>query len=218
MARLPILTNELYIKNKDIDYRLYIALLEISNFDGEKIQSKRHWGEDWRYLYKNKLDEHKEQIMETLGIEESSYYKKLNKLKKANILIYEQIGFKIVLRLRVKYDSKEYQILNEKEIQKLKTLSSNAIKTYLILKYTGEQEEYKQIQLIWLSDKLGLSKKNTSTIKKYVEQLKELGLINLYTKNNICEKLDKNNVPKIMNVTEYFFKTGIFCRASGTNL
>lgn len=191
----------MYMSDKNIDYRLYLYLLELSNFN---VDSK---DTDYRYLYKNKLNKNRDKIISDMQISERVYNKKLKKLRDNEIIEYIQVNDQICIKIRVKTDNMYYVLLSETEIFKLKQLKSNAIKTYLVLKYTQEQQDkYTKIQLIYIAGKLNLSLKNTTTILNYLNDLKDIYLIDYYTYKSFIEILDKNSNSKYVNLKEYFYK------------
>ena len=184
------------MSNKDIDYRLYLYLLELSNFNkSDDI--------DYRFLYLNKLKIYKSTILEEMNISDQVYRKRFNKLKKANLIEYTEVNNDIVLKIRVKKNNKNFVILSDMERFRLQDLNSNQIKAYLVLRYTRETRN--NIQMIHLSDKLGLSIKNTTTARKIFIELAELELIEYYTKERINKKINRaGNINTIKNI-EYFF-------------
>lgn len=184
------------MSNKNIDYRLYLYLLELSNFNKSDDV-------DYRFLYLNKLKIYKATILEEMNISDQVYRKRFNKLKNANLIEYTEVNNDIVLKIRVKKNNKNFVILSDMERFRLQDLNSNQIKAYLVLRYTRENRN--NIQMIHLSDKLGLSVKNTTTAKKIFNELAELELIEYYTKERINKKINRAGNINIIKNIEYFF-------------
>lgn len=195
---LPCLTDQMYLSDKNIDYRLYLYLLELSNFNTDSKCI------DYRYLYYNKLKMYQSEILKELNISYQAFRKKLNNLIDSEILEYEETKEnKVIIKIRVKTDSKNFVLLSDEERKKLKKLKSNQIKAYLVLKYTNEKTD--KIQLIYLSNAINLSIKNTSTVKKILDILERSDLIEYRTEKNIVERLDKNNRMSVMSINEYYY-------------
>ncbi len=87
-----------------------------------------------------------------------------------------------------------FVLLSDKEVEKLLTLTSNEIKTYLILRYLLADIKEKNIELGYIAKNIGLSELNTTrTIKKYIDNLKENNLIEY---NYYFEFIENKNIKR----------------------
>ena len=96
-----------------------------------------------------------------------------------------------------------FVLLDDKEIEKLLTLTSNEIKVYLVLRYMLYDYSWRNIELSYISKNIGLSETNTArTIKKYIDNLKEKNLIDY---SYYFEYIEGKNIKKYkFRIKKYF--------------
>lgn len=174
IIKYPILTDKKYISNKSIDYRMYVAFLIDSSFY-----------DDFRYIYQQKFFENKEELIKKMDIKRNTFNVNLKNFLKFDLVtnekfINEDFEIKKIFKFKNIKDQK-YVILNDQELEKLiECKNSNEIKVYLILKYLLREKKIRTIELRFLAKTIGLSKTNTTkTIKKYIKNLVDLGLIKI---------------------------------------
>lgn len=197
-VKLPVITMEDALRVKEIDYRVLLYLVELSNFNIEDDA-------DYRFLYLNKLNKHIKEIAEEIGVSEKTIQRKINILKKHELIESTMIEDEIIYLIRVKEYEKNFVVLSSDERYKLQKLKSNTIKLYLVIKYTLEYRESNKIQLIHLADSIGASIKNVSPIARMVEELEAIGLINYKIKFEKKVKVNKNGLLNPICSKDYFF-------------
>lgn len=183
---IPISSYEEHLKNKNINYNMYLKFLFFSNFDTKReileiAELKRK--EKNRFLYRNKL---------TSDIEATErFFNRSMKTIDTNIKTREQIGLieKIRVKDRLVYivyystNNRKFVKLKAKIVIQLLDCDSNTIKIYILLKYMCGNEE-KQITRKYITEQIGLSSKSKKTLQNISNSLSKLeqkGLISIRT-------------------------------------
>lgn len=186
--KYPISTKPEYMTNKDIDYRTYLTFFKDSTY---------HPDYDFRYIYNSNYYSNKGYFLEKLNISKSNLNNLIRKFLKFNLVVKDTIlNDNLELKQIYKFNELEnnFVLLDDKEIEKLLTLTSNEIKVYLVLRYTLYDCNFRNIELSYIAVNIGLSETNTArTIKKYVDNLKEKDLIEY---SYYFEYLDNKNIKR----------------------
>lgn len=188
MCKYAISTEEEYLMNKDIDYRIYLTFLKDSTYNKSL---------DFRYVYNSNYYLNKNYFLEKLNISKGNLNKLIKNFLKFNLIEKDTIfneNFELKQIYRFNELNNNFVLLSDKEVEKLLTLTSNEIKTYLILRYLLVDIKEKNIELGYIAKNIGLSELNTTrTIKKYVDNLRENNLIEY---NYYFEYVDNKNIKR----------------------
>ena len=174
--------------NKDIDYRIYLTFLKDSTYNKSL---------DFRYIYNNNYYSNKVYFLEKLKFSKSNLNNLVRKFLKFNLVEKDTVlNDNLELKQIYKFNELDnnFVLLSDKEIEKLLTLTSNEIKTYLILRYLLADIKEKNIELGYIAKNIGLSELNTTrTIKKYIDNLRENNLIEY---NYYFEFIENKNIKR----------------------
>ena len=174
--------------NKDIDYRIYLTFLKDSTYNKSL---------DFRYVYNSNYYLNKNYFLEKLNISKGNLNKLIKNFLKFNLIEKDTIfneNFELKQIYRFNELNNNFVLLSDKEVEKLLTLTSNEIKTYLILRYLLVDIKEKSIELGYIAKNIGLSELNTTrTIKKYIDNLRENNLIEY---NYYFEFIEDKNIKR----------------------
>lgn len=188
MCKYAISTEEEYLMNKDIDYRIYLTFLKDSTYNKSL---------DFRYVYNSNYYSNKNYFLEKLNISKGNLNKLIKNFLKFNLIEKDTVlneNFELKQIYRFNELNNNFVLLSDKEVEKLLTLTSNEIKTYLILRYLLADIKEKNIELGYIAKNIGLSELNTTrTIKKYIDNLKENNLIEY---NYYFEFIENKNIKR----------------------
>lgn len=188
MCKYAISTEEEYLMNKDIDYRIYLTFLKDSTYNKNL---------DFRYVYNSNYYLNKNYFLEKLNISKGNLNKLIKNFLKFNLIEKDTVlneNFELKQIYRFNELNNNFVLLSDKEVEKLLTLTSNEIKTYLILRYLLADIKEKNIELGYIAKNIGLSELNTTrTIKKYIDNLKENNLIEY---NYYFEFIENKNIKR----------------------
>ena len=188
MCKYAISTEEEYLMNKDIDYRIYLTFLKDSTYNKSL---------DFRYVYNSNYYLNKNYFLEKLNISKGNLNKLIKNFLKFNLIEKDTVlneNFELKQIYRFNELNNNFVLLSDKEVEKLLTLTSNEIKTYLILRYLLVDIKEKNIELGYIAKNIGLSELNTTrTIKKYIDNLKENNLIEY---NYYFEVIENKNIKR----------------------
>lgn len=188
MCKYAISTEEEYLMNKDIDYRIYLTFLKDSTYNKSL---------DFRYVYNSNYYLNKNYFLEKLNISKGNLNKLIKNFLKFNLIEKDTIfneNFELKQIYRFNELNNNFVLLSDKEVEKLLTLTSNEIKTYLILRYLLVDIKEKNIELGYIAKNIGLSELNTTrTIKKYIDNLRENNLIEY---NYYFEFIEDKNIKR----------------------
>ena len=188
MCKYAISTEEEYLMNKDIDYRIYLTFLKDSTYNKSL---------DFRYVYNSNYYSNKNYFLEKLNISKGNLNKLIKNFLKFNLIEKDTVlneKFELKQIYRFNELNNNFVLLSDKEVEKLLTLTSNEIKTYLILRYLLADIKEKNIELGYIAKNIGLSELNTTrTIKKYIDNLKENNLIEY---NYYFEFIENKNIKR----------------------
>ena len=188
MCKYAISTEEEYLMNKDIDYRIYLTFLKDSTYNKSL---------DFRYVYNSNYYLNKNYFLEKLNISKGNLNKLIKNFLKFNLIEKDTVlneNFELKQIYRFNELNNNFVLLSDKEVEKLLTLTSNEIKTYLILRYLLVDIKEKNIELGYIAKNIGLSELNTTrTIKKYIDNLKENNLIEY---NYYFEFIENKNIKR----------------------
>lgn len=188
MCKYAISTEEEYLMNKDIDYRIYLTFLKDSTYNKSL---------DFRYVYNSNYYSNKNYFLEKLNISKGNLNKLIKNFLKFNLIEKNTVlneNFELKQIYRFNELNNNFVLLSDKEVEKLLTLTSNEIKTYLILRYLLADIKEKNIELGYIAKNIGLSELNTTrTIKKYIDNLKENNLIEY---NYYFEFIENKNIKR----------------------
>lgn len=194
MYKYPVITDEEHIKNKQIDYRYYLVFLR-STYAEESSANYR--------LLNVSVFFDEEEVLESIkkiNIKKETYDKGIKKFLKTDLI--DMKNNEVLVKVKDD-DNSFYQLLTMAEIDKLLYLSSNEIKIYLLIKCLTQysKNEYKEIKLKLIAEKMGMSLENSKTIAKSIKKLEKYGLINYYI--NKSKRLIDN---KLIKIDKYFIK------------
>ncbi|MFU2417221.1 hypothetical protein [Peptacetobacter sp. AB800] len=188
MCKYAISTEEEYLMNKDIDYRIYLTFLKDSTYNKNL---------DFRYVYNSNYYLNKNYFLGKLNISKGNLNKLIKNFLKFNLIEKDTVlneNFELKQIYRFNELNNNFVLLSDKEVEKLLTLTSNEIKTYLILRYLLADIKEKNIELGYIAKNIGLSELNTTrTIKKYIDNLKENNLIEY---NYYFEFIENKNIKR----------------------
>lgn len=188
MCKYAISTEEEYLMNKDIDYRIYLTFLKDSTYNKNL---------DFRYVYNSNYYLNKNYFLGKLNISKGNLNKLIKNFLKFNLIEKDTVineNFELKQIYRFNELNNNFVLLSDKEVEKLLTLTSNEIKTYLILRYLLTDIKEKNIELGYIAKNIGLSELNTTrTIKKYIDNLKENNLIEY---NYYFEFIENKNIKR----------------------
>ena len=188
MCKYEISTEEEYLMNKDIDYRIYLTFLKDSTYNKNL---------DFRYVYNSNYYLNKNYFLGKLNISKGNLNKLIKNFLKFNLIEKDTVineNFELKQIYRFNELNNNFVLLSDKEVEKLLTLTSNEIKTYLILRYLLADIKEKNIELGYIAKNIGLSELNTTrTIKKYIDNLKENNLIEY---NYYFEFIENKNIKR----------------------
>lgn len=188
MCKYAISTEEEYLMNKDIDYRIYLTFLKDSTYNKNL---------DFRYVYNSNYYLNKNYFLGKLNISKGNLNKLIKNFLKFNLIEKDTVineNFELKQIYRFNELNNNFVLLSDKEVEKLLTLTSNEIKTYLILRYLLVDIKEKNIELGYIAKNIGLSELNTTrTIKKYIDNLKENNLIEY---NYYFEFIENKNIKR----------------------
>lgn len=188
MCKYAISTEEEYLMNKDIDYRIYLTFLKDSTYNKNL---------DFRYVYNSNYYLNKNYFLGKLNISKGNLNKLIKNFLKFNLIEKDTVineNFELKQIYRFNELNNNFVLLSDKEVEKLLTLTSNEIKTYLILRYLLAGIKEKNIELGYIAKNIGLSELNTTrTIKKYIDNLKENNLIEY---NYYFEFIENKNIKR----------------------
>ena len=188
MCKYAISTEEEYLMNKDIDYRIYLTFLKDSTYNKNL---------DFRYVYNSNYYLNKNYFLGKLNISKGNLNKLIKNFLKFNLIEKDTVineNFELKQIYRFNELNNNFVLLSDKEVEKLLTLTSNEIKTYLILRYLLADIKEKNIELGYIAKNIGLSELNiTRTIKKYIDNLKENNLIEY---NYYFEFIENKNIKR----------------------
>lgn len=188
MCKYAISTEEEYLMNKDIDYRIYLTFLKDSTYNKSL---------DFRYVYNSNYYLNKNYFLGKLNISKGNLNKLIKNFLKFNLIEKDTVineNFELKQIYRFNELNNNFVLLSDKEVEKLLTLTSNEIKTYLILRYLLADIKEKNIELGYIAKNIGLSELNTTrTIKKYIDNLKENNLIEY---NYYFEFIENKNIKR----------------------
>ena len=188
MCKYAISTEEEYLINKDIDYRIYLTFLKDSTYNKNL---------DFRYVYNSNYYLNKNYFLEKLNISKGNLNKLIKNFLKFNLIEKDTVlneNFELKQIYKFNELNNNFVLLSDKEVEKLLTLTSNEIKTYLILRYLLADIKEKNIELGYIAKNIGLSELNTTrTIKKYIENLRENNLIEY---NYYFEFIENKNIKR----------------------
>lgn len=188
MCKYAISTEEEYLMNKDIDYRIYLTFLKDSTYNKSL---------DFRYVYNSNYYLNKNYFLEKLNISKGNLNKLIKNFLKFNLIEKDTVlneNFELKQIYRFNELNNNFVLLSDKEVEKLLTLTSNEIKTYLILRYLLVDIKEKNIELGYIAKNIGLSELNTTrTIKKYIDNLRENNLIEY---NYYFEFIEDKNIKR----------------------
>lgn len=188
MCKYAISTEEEYLMNKDIDYRIYLTFLKDSTYNKNL---------DFRYVYNSNYYLNKNYFLEKLNISKGNLNKLIKNFLKFNLIEKDTVlneNFELKQIYRFNELNNNFVLLSDKEVEKLLTLTSNEIKTYLILRYLLADIKEKNIELGYIAKNIGLSELNTTrTIKKYIDNLRENNLIEY---NYYFEFIENKNIKR----------------------
>lgn len=188
MCKYAISTEEEYLMNKDIDYRIYLTFLKDSTYNKNL---------DFRYVYNSNYYLNKNYFLGKLNISKGNLNKLIKNFLKFNLIEKDTVlneNFELKQIYRFNKLNNNFVLLSDKEVEKLLTLTSNEIKTYLILRYLLADIKEKNIELGYIAKNIGLSELNTTrTIKKYIDNLKENNLIEY---NYYFEFIENKNIKR----------------------
>ncbi len=188
MCKYAISTEEEYLMNKDIDYRIYLTFLKDSTYNKNL---------DFRYVYNSNYYLNKNYFLGKLNISKGNLNKLIKNFLKFNLIEKDTVlneKFELKQIYRFNELNNNFVLLSDKEVEKLLTLTSNEIKTYLILRYLLADIKEKNIELGYIAKNIGLSELNTTrTIKKYIDNLKENNLIEY---NYYFEFIENKNIKR----------------------
>ena len=172
-------------------------------------ESKYKKGDNYRYMYKNQLnldEKSKEMNISVRTLQRN--IKRLSELEQ-DVLDIIKTENGIVYKLNYKQDNRNYITVHHEMLKKLSSsFNSNAIKLYCLLKYTCDENNFKQITNDWLIQKIGLSNKksgNQQLVHNITEDLMLTGYIQYKIKTfaeNGCIKTIK--LYKINSYEEWF--------------
>lgn len=174
--------------NKDIDYRIYLTFLKDSTYNKSL---------DFRYIYNSNYYSNKGYFLEKLKFSKSNLNNLVRKFLKFNLVekdtvLTDNLELKQIYRFNELNNN--FVLLSDKEIENLLTLTSNEIKTYLVLRYTLYDCNWRNIELSYIAKNIGLSELNTTrTIKKYIDNLRENNLIEY---NYYFEFIEDRNIKR----------------------
>lgn len=192
MKKIPIINDNLYLGDKDVDFRFYLASLLCSYHEGEEESNYLKFSTEWY------IDE-MEYFLKKMNVSEVTFEKNTNKFLISKVVIVDD-G---IIKIRVKNDNmKRYILAYEEEIKELLVLNSNEIKVYIAIRYLKSISKNKKVYLAKIEDITCLS---TKTILKSLESLKKQGFITYESKKSKAIK-----DLKMVNTIVYEFKMPIF--------
>ena len=188
MCKYAISTEEEYLMNKDIDYRIYLTFLKDSTYNKSL---------DFRYIYNSNYYLNKNYFLKKMNISKGNLNKLIKNFLKFNLIEKDTVlneNFELKQIYRFNELNNNFVLLSDKEVEKLLTLTSNEIKTYLVLRYLLVDIKEKNIELGYIAKNIGLSELNTTrTIKKYIDNLRENNLIEY---NYYFEFIEDKNIKR----------------------
>lgn len=165
---VPIPSHNDHLNNKDVDYAIYGGLTLFSNYGG--IYNT----EAQRYIYKNKINDEKEILLDMCNTSESTLKRNLNKLKKIKIkdnlplVSTENTPNGVVYKLNYAVEDKYYVTIPSDILNYLiKTSNSNMIRLYVFFKVqlaNGSKEMQRDYINSYLGYKVGKGNNDALTL------------------------------------------------------
>lgn len=183
---IPISSNEKYLKNKSINYNIYLKLLYLSNFDKDKILDfmvEFEGKEKSRFLYRNKLTDNKEATEKFFDKNIQTIDRNLNTLEQMGLIEKLRAKGKRVYVIYYSTNKRKFVRLSSRATTTLLNYDSNTIKIYVLLKYMCKDVE-KQITREYIAENIGLSSRSKKTLQMITNSLASLqneGLIKIRT-------------------------------------
>lgn len=215
VVRLPINSSKTNMQNKHFNYKTLALMTLYSNRQTEENFQETGIEEVYRYLYRNKIENHISDIEELTGLKENSIFRNIRKLiKEGKGLITTTITNKgdMIYRISYENESERKYVIIEEEILKLliNKADSNTIKAYIFLKYMCRNGA-RDIHRVYIAEQIGLSTNSESlkSISKITNKLEELRLIKKENKYKWVEKPDGNlqytqtNIYKVLTYEQY---------------
>ena len=191
-----LLTHDKYInKNYKFPYNTYALLVSISTFDKDNkyvyIPKKELWGRINKMLaylqqeYPGAKLPTKDSIKKNIALLKKEY----------DVVTLEHHGQELVYKIKMNMNDLYFTRVYHKQIEQLLTCTNrNTLKVFIILKYTLKEGEYKQVTRDYIANKLGISTKSDSELKKIgliLDTLCQMGFITMkeeYSRENIKTK------------------------------
>lgn len=186
MNNIPLIISEACVNNKELDYRFYIASVICSFHTG---------GNDLNYLEidAKEIIEKKKYFLEKMKLSSKSFDRGFSKFLQSKLVFEENGNLNVFVKNK---DLKKYVLINDKEVEKLLSLSSNEIKMYLVLKYQiHPRKKDKSILMLELKKILNL---NPKTIVAALIKLKNNKLIDY--EDDKCEVIIDKKIKKTKKI------------------
>lgn len=184
---IPISSDEKYLKNKSINYNIYLKFLYLSNFDKNKVLDDVfevfEGKEKSRFLYRNKLTDNKEATEKFFDRTIQSIDRNINTMIELGLIEKRRIKDKLVYSIYYSTNKRKYVKLSSRATTTLLNYDSNTIKIYVLLKYMCKDVE-KQITREYIAENIGLSSRSKKTLQMITNSLASLqneGLIKIRT-------------------------------------
>ena len=182
VVKFPMSSSEVNMKDKKCDYKT-LAIMTLYSYKNKC--------EDHRYVYKNHILLNKEEIESLSNNKIDTVCKNIRKLCKLSNKLIEAKNTEngIVYQINYKDENDRKYVIIEEDILRvlLNGCSSNAIKTYILLKYRCQyihKNEYKYLETKLtradIASNIGLSPKSKSSlmiVTDIIYTLESLGLI-----------------------------------------
>lgn len=187
-----LLTHDKYINKKyKFPYNTYALLVSISTFDKDNKYAYIPKHELWRRINKM-LAYLAEEYPGAKLPSKDSIKKNISLLKKDfEVVTLENHGQELVYKIKTDTNDLYFTRVYHKQIERLIICTNrNTLKTFIILKYTLKEGEYKQVTREYIASKLGISTKSDSELKKIgliLDTLCQMGFITMkeeYSREN----------------------------------
>ena len=188
IPKFPISTDERNMKNKRCDYSTYIIVT---------LFSKHTEGENHRYITEDDMKKNKYKMEDCGKVKFETLKRNIKKLSdlEGDLVVDKITNGKLAYIINYENKDKRKYVTVEEEILKrlANDLKSSSIKVYMLLKYRCNTKNFTRIIKESINENIGLnsnSGKNKKEINKTLDLLRDMDLIEKYTKT---EKIKNKN-------------------------
>lgn len=186
----PITSEQEYMKDKKVNYLNYCILIYYSNFQNthdDKFDNGNY--DTHRFIYEDQIIKNKDEIEKFSKTKIETFIRNARKLSKLTdesmVTVDRTKEGKIVYKIR---KTNKYILIEEKLLRVLiNTLSPNAIKVYIFLKWRLKQQG-SIISRKEICENIGLSANSKRQLQEITDITKALQKLGLIKRNTITEK------------------------------